>query len=261
MGSQVDSATKPTILIVPGSFSPPSMYQSILDDLKSAGYEAIAIYLPTVGDAQKASGISLADDAAGIQAVLIKLVDEEGKDVILVTHSYGGIAGGEGAKGFAKTEREARGRKGGIVRLLYVTALIARVGESLKDTMKDCPKLDNVVVNGDHMTLDPIPNTRTLFTDLPLEEGLKWVAEMPGHSAISFDHPATYPAYKHIPMTYMLCEGDLVIPAEVQRSMVEMVEKESGRKVDVHSVPAGHVPNVTMPEAVVKTIRSAAGER
>lgn len=114
------------------------MYQSIVDDLKAAGYEATAIYLPTVGDSKKTSGVTIADDGAAIQAVLAKLIDEDGKDVILVTHSYGGIAGAEGPKGFAKTDREASGKEGGTVRLVYVTALIARVGESLQDTMRDC---------------------------------------------------------------------------------------------------------------------------
>jgi pimeloyl-ACP methyl ester carboxylesterase len=269
--------SKPTILIVPGSFSPPSMYQSIVDDLNSTGYDATAIYLPTVGDSKKVSGVTLADDAAAIQGELRDLIDEQGKDVILVTHSYGGIAGAEGAKGFSKTIREANQQRGGIVRLVYVTALIARVGQSLLETMKDCPTLDNVIEevsldivalieytesyqNG-YMSMKPIPSAHTLFTNLPQDQGLHWVAEMPGHSCISFDNPATYEAFRDIPMTYMICEEDLIIPAEVQREMVEMVERETGRKVDVYSYPVGHVPNITAWKDVVTTIRAAAGEK
>jgi hypothetical protein len=108
------------------------------------------------------------------------------------------------------------------------------------------------------MTLNAVPSWHSLFTNLPEDQGLHWVAEMPGHSRISFSNPATYAAYKDIPITYMLCEDDLVIPPAVQRSMVGMVEKETGRKVDVHSFHAGHVPNVTAWEDVVKTIRLAA---
>jgi len=47
------SHVKPTIVMVSGSFSPPSLYQSIAENLESAGYEATAIYLPTVGEANK----------------------------------------------------------------------------------------------------------------------------------------------------------------------------------------------------------------
>jgi len=278
MTAPTTSHVKPTIVIVPGSFSPPSLYRSIVDDLESAGYEATTIYLPTVGDANKTVGVTLADDATAIKSVLTRLIDEEGKDVILVTHSYGGIAGAEGAKGFAQAVRQADQKKGGIIHMVYATALIAREGESLLDTMRDCPTLDNVidhvsnlsvllhtsdhayVVSQDgHMTLKPIPSAQSLFTQLPQEEGVQWVGEMPGHSRISFDNLATYPAYKDIPMTYLLCENDLIISPDVQRSMVRMVEKETGKKVEVYSLSAGHMPNITASKDVVKVIRIASG--
>ncbi|RDL36076.1 uncharacterized protein BP5553_06688 [Venustampulla echinocandica] len=258
MANRKDSASKPVIVIVPGSFSPASLYQNIIDELQAAGYEATTIDLPTVGDSKKASGVTLNDDAVAIQGVLAEFADE-GKDIILVTHSYGGIAGAEGAKGFAKKDREAGGKKGGIVRMVYVTALVAQVGQSLTDVMAPYAPSQLQVKDG-HMTLDPLPNTRACFPELSETEGLKWTARMPGHSATSFTDKATYPAYKFIPMSYMLCETDLVIPPKYQRSMVEMVEKESGRPVDVHSYAIGHAPNVTMPEAMVETIRRAAGE-
>jgi hypothetical protein len=111
------------------------------------------------------------------------------------------------------------------------------------------------------MSMKPIPSAHSLFTNLPQDQGLHWVAEMPGHSRISFDNPATYEAFRDIPMTYMICEEDLIIPAAIQREMVEMVERETGRKVDVYSYPVGHVPNITAWKDVVTTIRAAAGEK
>lgn len=61
-------------------------------------------------------------------------------------------------------------------------------------------------------------------------------------------------------MTYMLCEEDLVIPPRIQRALIELVEKESGRKVDVHPYPSGHAPNASRPKDMAKVIRHAAGE-
>lgn len=40
-----------------------------------------------------------------------------------------------------------------------------------------------------------------------------------------------------------------------------MVEKENGRKVDVHMCNSGHCPNVSMPGRVVEVIMKAAGEK
>jgi len=78
--------------------------------------------------------VTYADNATAIKNVLARLV-EEGKDVILFAHSYGGIAGSEGAQGFAQAVRQADQNKGGIIHMVFATALIAREGESLLDTM------------------------------------------------------------------------------------------------------------------------------
>ena len=54
----------------------------------------------------------------------------EGKDVILISHSYSGVPMTESSKGLGKKEREAKGLKGGIVRLGYMTALVRGLGMS-----------------------------------------------------------------------------------------------------------------------------------
>jgi pimeloyl-ACP methyl ester carboxylesterase len=90
------------------------------------------------------------------------------------------------------------------------------------------------------------------FSDLPKEEGLHWYAKFSLHSAASFANPLTHPGYKDVPVSYLICEDDLVIPAEIQRREIEMIEKESGSKVDVTSIRAGHCPTISVPEQVVE---------
>lgn len=70
----------------------------------------------------------------------------------------------------------------------------------------------------------------------------------PKHSALSFGNELTYGGYKDFPVSYLVCEDDLCIPATVQRDGIEMMERVSGRKVDVTSVKADHVPNVSAPQ-------------
>lgn len=43
-------------------------------------------------------------------------------EVVLVLHSYAGMPGSEAAKGLGKREREDKGQKGGVVRLVFVQA-------------------------------------------------------------------------------------------------------------------------------------------
>lgn len=130
------SYQKPTVVIVPGSFSPPSFYAEIINQLSGHGYKAVTIDLPSVGRHEGAPAATLADDAAHIQSVTSKLADE-GEDFMLVSHSYGGFAASESAKGLAKADREAAGKKGGISRLFYITAFMPEVGASLRSLMGD----------------------------------------------------------------------------------------------------------------------------
>lgn len=67
------------------------------------------------------------EDAAFIAKHATALADE-GKDVLILTHSYGGVPGTESVKGLSKSERQKQGKKGGIVRLAYMTSLTPAVG-------------------------------------------------------------------------------------------------------------------------------------
>jgi hypothetical protein len=68
------------------------------------------------------------DDATFIAKETEKLADH-GKDASLVAHSYGGVPITESAKGLGNQERQKQGKKGGIVRLAYMTALVPGVGD------------------------------------------------------------------------------------------------------------------------------------
>ncbi|KFY15305.1 hypothetical protein V492_02086, partial [Pseudogymnoascus sp. VKM F-4246] len=69
-------------------------------------------------------------DALSLRVQLLPLL-EEGKDVVVVCHSYGGIPAGGAARGLAKKEREARDEKGGVLGLIYLTSFVVPEGVSL----------------------------------------------------------------------------------------------------------------------------------
>ena len=135
MGAPVNGTSeRPTILIIPGSFSPPPLYAGIVQHLASHGFETIVAHYPSIGRRDPLPPATMADDAAYTGAIAEKLADA-GRSIVMVTHSYGGIVGTESTKGLAKTDREAAGKAGGITRILYITSLVPRVGESLTTLM------------------------------------------------------------------------------------------------------------------------------
>lgn len=77
---------------------------------------------------------------------------------------------------------------------------------------------------------------------------------MTAHSAASFGDALTYAGYNDVPVSYLVCEEDLVIPGGSQSRMIDLVEQESSRKVDVTRISAGHAPNVTATQELVDWI-------
>jgi hypothetical protein len=69
----------------------------------------------------------------------------------------------------------------------------------------------------------------------------------------------TYAGYKDVPVSYLFCEEDLCIPAKIQTAEIEMMEKESEKKVNVTSIKANHCPNVTATQKVIDWILNVAG--
>lgn len=98
------------------------------------------------------------------------------------------------------------------------------------------------------------------FSDSPKEEGLRWSEQFSQHSAVSFANPLTHAGYKDVPVSYLICEEDLVIPPEVQKREIEMIEAETGEKVDVTSIKAGHCPTAAFQGQVVAWLLDVASK-
>ncbi|KAJ7849413.1 hypothetical protein B0H14DRAFT_2765628, partial [Mycena olivaceomarginata] len=205
---------KPTIIIIPGSFSLLYTYDAVTAELVAHGYPVEGIELETVGRRDKAPGLS---------PPLASRLADEGKDVVLVPHSYGGLVACEASKGLAKSVREKEGKQGGIVRIVFVTAVVGKEGQGLTDVMGDT-KLGYITVE--------------LWAEINIR------------------------AYKDIPASYLFCEADKCVTPEVQNRIIAAMESEMGGKtVDRHSVKADHAVNVTQPKAMASVIRAALGEK
>lgn len=83
------------------------------------------------------------EDAALIAKEVEKLADE-GKDVILIPHSYGGVPTTQSTKGLSKSERQKEGKKGGVVRIAYMTALVPAVGATGMSVLANAPEENRI---------------------------------------------------------------------------------------------------------------------
>ena len=104
----------------------------------------------------------------------------------------------------------------------------------------------------------PAATAAVVLSHLSLEEGEAWIKKFSKHSAVSFIGELTYAGYKDIPVSYLFCEEDLCIPSKIQKAEIEMMEKESGQKVNVTSIKADHCPNITATQETIDWILDVA---
>lgn len=102
--------------------------------------------------------------------------------------------------------------------------------------------------------LDPVS---TFYHDLPPADAEEWKKQIKHHSRETLASRLTYPAYKYIPTTYLLCKDDQAIPYERQLKLVE----DAGVPITTVTCDASHSPFLSQPALTVKVIRNAAGEK
>lgn len=118
-----------TVVILPGSFSLPPSYQLFTNSLAEHGLQSVVVDLPSVGRRAGLSPQTMTDDVNEIDRVVSALADE-GKEVVLMTHSYSGIPGTQSLQKLSYTARSSAGKLGGIKRIVYLTSVVIQVGVS-----------------------------------------------------------------------------------------------------------------------------------
>jgi predicted alpha/beta hydrolase len=143
---------KPSILLVPGSFALPEFYNAVQELVTAKGFEIKGLHLPSVGlrarEGRPGSAPTIYEDAAFIDKEVEQLADQ-GRDVIVIGHSYGGVPISQCGKGLNVKERQQQGKSGGLVRLGYVTCLVPPIGENAVSVLQKAPSENQVPMETD----------------------------------------------------------------------------------------------------------------
>jgi len=113
------AVSKPIIVLIAGAWHSPWHVNELIALLHPAGYPTVSCALPSLNPKHPQS-VDVATDVAFIREKMLSPLLAEGKDILLVPHSYGGCSGGAAAKGLRKSERSAAGQKGDTVSLMFM---------------------------------------------------------------------------------------------------------------------------------------------
>lgn len=275
-------STKPTIFIVPGAWHTPECFDALREVLESHGYPTESIAHPSIGAEPPTK--TLDDDANNVRKTLSRLIDKEGKDVILIGHSYGGNVVSNASDGFGRATRAAEGKTGGISLLIYLTGFVVPKGKSLLvalggqwqpwmkfDVSRDKENKRQTVERGNPMIdLIMIPciqgeysyasdEANIFYNDLSPEEQKKWVAKLRHGSKASYTTPITHEPWHHMSCAYVFCDEDHALPPFAQDFMVQTIKGEDGGEPEAGPLltarlPASHSPFLSMPHKTAETI-------
>lgn len=124
---------KPTLVLIPGSFLSSTHYTPLLAHLPP-GTKSHILDPPSYHTKRPGAPPTMADDASFVASFVTQLADA-GEEVVLVAHSYGGMPASECLRGLSAESRANEGKRGGVRRLGYVTAVVPKEGEGLRETM------------------------------------------------------------------------------------------------------------------------------
>ena len=125
-------STFPSILIIPGAWHPSSLYKGLAEELEQTGFPTSTAHLPSLNSSDPRNATCRVDSDS-IRETISSLIDKDGKDVILLAHSYGGIPCGAAARGLSNHKD---GKLSGVVGLIYLTAFIVPEGQSIIEYLK-----------------------------------------------------------------------------------------------------------------------------
>lgn len=123
--------SRPHILLLHGAHHQPAHFDTLVKLLESRGYETSAVHNPStnhdadVTPESKSAQSTLEDDAAFAGGRLKLLVEDQGKQVFIVAHSYGGAIASEiMSKELSLKQRSASGQAGGVLGAFYMTRYV-----------------------------------------------------------------------------------------------------------------------------------------
>ncbi|KAF5022535.1 hypothetical protein F66182_5437 [Fusarium sp. NRRL 66182] len=242
----------PTVLAVPGAWHTVESFEPLKKIFTARDYDFVSQNAPGVADKDS----SALRDAESLRSKLLGPLIDAGKDVIVLMHSYGGIYGSQAVQGLSKREREQAGKQGGVVALIYVSAVTPVVGKTTLDMMgTDARNLPPWVHHEESTGLVSFTGAKeVMYHDISEEEATHYISLLKDQVLNSLDTPITYSPLNDPNFAgkagYVLCGADQVIPLAGQEAYAAIGGIDRTILVD----EASHAFFATAPNETVEAV-------
>ena len=221
-----------TVVLVHGAFADGSSWNKVIPFLTDAGLNVISVQNPLE---------SLEEDVAYTK----RAIEAAEGPVTLVGHSWGGMVITEA------------GVSEKVSSLVYVAAFAPSKGQQLVDTLQGYetpPGFKQPIKDAaGFLSLSEKDIVNHFAHDLPEAEARLIAISQGAIHDKAIHTPVTQVAWEQKPSHFIVSEQDHMIPPDLLRAFAEKID------ADTTSLPASHVPMLSMPRAVADVILDAAG--
>ncbi|KPM44217.1 hypothetical protein AK830_g2355 [Neonectria ditissima] len=245
-------SSKLTLIFVPGAWHTPDTWGKLTSALEAHQLKCASITLPT----------TLSDPTVNfstdVKAVRDSILAEttQGRNVVVVVHSYGGAVGSSAINGL--TQRQQDGTSGHVIGLFMIATGFVAPNMTFLDAFDGNPPPIwdlNYETGFVDITVDP----RELFYhDLPEDEGNYWVGRLQKQALKALNEGAkdAHSGWKDVPVWYLSTVEDKALPVQAQRVFVQNA-KDAGGDVTVREIASSHSPMLSKPAETAAVILEA----
>ncbi|KAJ3546135.1 hypothetical protein NM208_g2156 [Fusarium decemcellulare] len=211
------------IVGVPGAWQPVECFAAVKEAFTARNYEFVGQTPPGVL-VENPQDASAEKDAESLRNNLLLPLVKEGKDLVLMMHSYGGVYGSRAVQGLSKYEREQAGMKGGVVALIYVSAIPPMVGKTALEMMgANAENLPDWVEYDESTGFVKFSGARDImYHDVPEDDVTHYMSLLRNQSLNSINTPVSYSPLDDPNFDgaagYVLCGADRIIPLSAQET-------------------------------------------
>lgn len=257
----------PTLVFVPGAWHRATCYVKVIDALKERhNFRSVAITLPSTTGSPEAT---FKDDLDTARSAIVTETSQ-GRDVVVIAHSYGGMVANSAIKGLtqphdansASSDQSSVSSlhsitsqivsQGHVIGLVLIASGFTLTGLSFMDPFFGIPP-PAWRVNKATGFADIAASPRQLFYhDLPEDEAEVWVSQLMPQSLKSLfeggEH--AYAGWIHVPVWYIGTIEDRGLPVVVQRMHVGMA-RGMGAMIEHKELRSSHSPFLSRPKEIV----------
>lgn len=219
--------SKPTLVLVHGSWHSPQHFGPIIQDLEAHRYKCVAVSLPST-QTPDTPPATLTDDTNAVRTAVVSELDS-GNNVIVVAHSYGGAPANNALKDLSTDSRTASGHNTSVLAIAFLVAIPVPVGMTFLQMLGGKPHPLHDLRTPDFAWVGPPGPQHYFYNDMDPSKAEKWAAMLRQQSWPAYCEETSYAAYMEIPCFYLRCTKDQAFPHEAQGVMLEAVEAAGGR--------------------------------